>query len=158
MDPSYRLPSRPVADPRAVVQGDTFRITVLTDGLLRLEYAADGDFEDRASTFALHRDLPVPEFRLIETPDRLEIVTGRVHLTYDRGPFSTSGLTVAVLGNVSPITACGASARPRTISAAPPALWTMLTERFRWGRELSPDGVSRSSTTPGRWSSTTRAG
>ena len=101
MDPSYRLPSHPVADPRAVVRGDTFRITVLTDGLLRLEHAADGDFEDRASTFALHRELPVPEFRLIETADLLEIITGRLHLTYDRGPFSTSGLTVAVLGNVS---------------------------------------------------------
>lgn len=101
MDPSYRISSHPVADRRAVVQGDTFRITVLADGLLRLEYAADGSFEDRASTFALHRDLPVPEFRLIETANRLEIVTDRLHLTYDRGPFSTSGLTVAVLGNVS---------------------------------------------------------
>ena len=33
---------------------------MLTDGLLRLEYSADGVFEDRASAFALFRDLPVP--------------------------------------------------------------------------------------------------
>jgi len=55
MDPRYRLASRPVADPAAVVQGDRFRITVLTDGLLRLEWAEDGCFEDRASAFAVFR-------------------------------------------------------------------------------------------------------
>ena len=67
------LPSRPVADPRAVVVGPTYRISVLTDGLVRLEHSADGVFEDRASTFALHRDLPVPDFRVIETETHVEV-------------------------------------------------------------------------------------
>ena len=101
MDSRYRLRSRPTANPAAVVRGDTYRFTVLTDGLIRLEYAADGKFEDRASTLALFRDLPVPEFRVIEDHARLEIVTDRVHLVYDRGPFSTSGLSIQVLGNIS---------------------------------------------------------
>jgi alpha-glucosidase (family GH31 glycosyl hydrolase) len=105
MDSSYRLPSRPVVDPvankAAVVQGDRFRITVLTDGLLRLEYADDGRFEDRASAFALFRDLPVPDYRVIEGRHHLEIVTERVHLVYDRGPFSPSGLSIQVRGNIS---------------------------------------------------------
>ncbi|GAA1995616.1 alpha-glucosidase (family GH31 glycosyl hydrolase) [Nakamurella flavida] len=95
------LPTRPVVDPAAVVRGETWRISVLTDGLLRLEYAADGVFEDRASTFALNRDLPVPEFTVVDGPTHLEIRTARAHLTYDRGPFSTSGLSVQVRGNVS---------------------------------------------------------
>jgi len=99
--PDYRITTRPQADPAAVVQGDLFRITVLTSGLLRLEYSPDGVFEDRASAFALFRDLPVPSFRLIETDHHLEIVTDRVHLVYDRGPFSTSGLSIQVRGNVS---------------------------------------------------------
>jgi hypothetical protein len=89
------------ADPRAVVQGDRWRITVLTDGLLRLEHAADGRFEDRPSTFARHRALPVPEFRVVERGDVLEIVTARLRLTYDRRPFSTAGLSVAVGGGLS---------------------------------------------------------
>ena len=55
----YQLPSRPVADPAAVIRGDRYRITVLTDGLVRLEYADDGVFEDRASTFAVNRRLLV---------------------------------------------------------------------------------------------------
>ncbi|MGZ4625444.1 MAG: TIM-barrel domain-containing protein [Kineosporiaceae bacterium] len=95
------LPSDPVADPRAVVQGDTYRITVLTDGLLRLEYAADGRFEDRASTFALSRRLPVPDFRVSDTGTHLVLSTDRLRLTYDKGPFSTSGLAVEVLGGIT---------------------------------------------------------
>ncbi len=95
-----RIPTSPVARPQAVVQGDTFRITVLTDGLVRLEHAADGRFEDRASAFALHRDLPVPEFE-VRDGAVLEVVTRRLHLTYDRRPFSTSGLSVQVRGGVS---------------------------------------------------------
>ncbi len=96
-----RLPSRPVADPAAVITGEHYRITVLDDGLVRLEYAEDGRFEDRASTFALNRDLPVPDFRVLETDAHLEIVTSRFRLTYDRGPFTTSGLSLAVLGGIS---------------------------------------------------------
>ena len=96
-----RLPSRPVADPRAVVRGDGYRITVLTDGLVRLEYAADGVFEDRASTFALNRELPVPDFRVVEADGHLEIETARFRLSYDGGPFTTSGLSLAVRGGVT---------------------------------------------------------
>jgi alpha-glucosidase (family GH31 glycosyl hydrolase) len=97
---AYRTPSRPVADPAAVVQGTRYRITVLTDGLLRLEYSADG-FEDRASAFALFRDLPVPRYRVIDGDRHLEILTDRLHLVYDRGPFSTSGLSIQIRGNIS---------------------------------------------------------
>src|ERR687886_2933755 len=92
------LPTDPVADPRAVVQGDRYRITVLADGLLRLEYATDGRFEDRASTFALTRRAPVPQFRVADTGSHLIVTTERLRLTYDKGPFSTSGLAVQGLG------------------------------------------------------------
>jgi alpha-glucosidase (family GH31 glycosyl hydrolase) len=95
------LSTDPVADPDAVLQGDTWRITVLTDGLLRLEHAADGRFEDRASTFALHRRLPVPDFRVTDTGTHLVVTTDRLRLTYDKGPFSTSGLAVEVLGGIT---------------------------------------------------------
>ncbi|KQY43072.1 glycoside hydrolase family 31 protein [Cellulomonas sp. Root137] len=101
MTPRKPLPSRPVADPRAVVLGPQYRITVLTEGLVRLEHSPDGVFEDRASTFALNRELPVPDFRVIESDSHVEVLTARLHLVYDRGPFSTSGLSVSVLGGVS---------------------------------------------------------
>ncbi|MEJ5914513.1 glycoside hydrolase family 31 protein [Pseudokineococcus sp. 1T1Z-3] len=95
------LATSPVADPRAVVQGPGYRFTVLTDGLVRMEHSADDVFEDRASTFAVHRDLPVPDFRVVDRGETLEIITARFHLTYDKRPFSPSGLTVAALGNIS---------------------------------------------------------
>jgi alpha-glucosidase (family GH31 glycosyl hydrolase) len=95
------LDTDPVADPRAVVTGDGYRITVLTDGLVRLEHAPDGRFEDRASAFATHRALQVPDFRVVDSGTHLEVVTRRFRLTYDKGPFTTSGLSVAVTGNVS---------------------------------------------------------
>ncbi len=101
MDHRYRLACRPVADRRAVLQGPDYRITVLTDGLLRLEWSAGGRFADRASAFAINRELPVPDFQVIEDGPHLEVLTERLHLVYDRGPFSTSGLSVQVRGGVS---------------------------------------------------------
>ncbi len=91
----------PVARPEAVLQGDRWRVTVLTDGLLRLEWSDDGVFEDRASTFALHRELPVPAFEVVDGEATLEVVTERLRLTYDRGPVGASGLSVQVRGNVT---------------------------------------------------------
>src|SRR3954447_14150485 len=99
--PHLRLKTSPVAHADAVVQGDRWRITVLADGLLRLEWSDDGVFDDRASTFAVHRDLPVPDFRVIDGEAALELVTERLRLVYDRGPFTPAGLTVQVRGNVS---------------------------------------------------------
>ena len=52
----------PVADPRAVVIAGNARFTVLTPQLIRMEWAADGKFEDRASLVFLNRNLPVPQF------------------------------------------------------------------------------------------------
>jgi hypothetical protein len=86
-----RLPSSPVARPEAVLEGDRWRITVLADGLVRLEWSEDGAFEDRASTFALHRDLPGAGLRGRRRRGALEIVTERLRLTYDRGPFTPAG-------------------------------------------------------------------
>ena len=100
MDARFRPPTAPVPSPDAVVQGEHFRITVLTAGLLRLEYSSDGEFEDHASAFAWYRELPTPEFRVLDGPS-LEIITDRLHVTYDRLPFSTSGLSIQVRGGVT---------------------------------------------------------
>lgn len=96
----YNFPIHPVPNPKAVVGGKNckYRFTVLATGLIRYEWASDSAFEDRASTFALHRDQKVPEFRLIETDNDLEIITDKVHLYYNKQPFSASGFTVQISG------------------------------------------------------------
>ena len=53
---------RPQANPAAVLRGEGYRITVLTDRLLRLEYEAGHHFRDSASYLAICRDFPVPPF------------------------------------------------------------------------------------------------
>jgi alpha-glucosidase (family GH31 glycosyl hydrolase) len=52
----------PVADPKAVVTIGHARFTVLTPQLIRMEWAADGKFEDHASLVFLNRRLPIPKF------------------------------------------------------------------------------------------------
>ncbi|KAK9251217.1 glycosyl hydrolases family 31-domain-containing protein [Lipomyces tetrasporus] len=93
----------PIANSAAVVggQGCHYRFSVLADGLLRYEWAADGIFEDRASTFAIRREQPVPNFRVIDRDNGLEIITDRVHLVYDKKRFSASGLSAHVRGNIT---------------------------------------------------------
>ncbi|HUJ30016.1 MAG TPA: TIM-barrel domain-containing protein [Candidatus Acidoferrum sp.] len=54
--------NEPVADPRAVVTVGHARFTILTPQLIRMEWAADGKFEDHASLVFLNRKLPVPKF------------------------------------------------------------------------------------------------
>src|ERR1700754_3269189 len=93
--------SSPIARPKSVLSGDRWRITVLLDGLLRLEWSDDGGFEDRASTFAVRRDHPTPAFTVNESDEQLEIITDRLHLTWDRRPFSSAGLSVRVWGAIS---------------------------------------------------------
>ena len=48
----------PAADPRNVVVDGNVRLTVLTPQLMRLEWAADGRFEDRPSLLFLNRRTP----------------------------------------------------------------------------------------------------
>ena len=56
--------TNPVADPKAVVTFGNARFTVLTPELIRMEWAADGKFEDHASFVFLNRRLPVPKFEI----------------------------------------------------------------------------------------------
>ncbi|RCI14535.1 hypothetical protein L249_6589 [Ophiocordyceps polyrhachis-furcata BCC 54312] len=88
----------PPASP--IVAGEHYRFTILTDGLLRYEWAPDGVFEDRPSFFAAarHASRPVPEYKVYETAEKLEIMTARFHLTYDKKEFTPYGLFVVVFG------------------------------------------------------------
>ncbi|RYV52967.1 glycoside hydrolase family 31 protein [Pengzhenrongella frigida] len=93
------------ADPLAVVQGDGFRITVLTSRLLRLEHSGapnggaitpDGAFTDEPTQLVVRRRFDVPAFTVAETDDTLELWTEHLHLRYDKGPFSGAGLAVSM--------------------------------------------------------------
>ena len=100
----YSFPCKPATNPKAIVaggkSGSHYRFSVLTDRLLRFEWSADGEFEDRVSTFALFRWFDVPHYRVVESKDSLEITTEHLQLTYDKQPFSSAGLSVKVGSDV----------------------------------------------------------
>ncbi len=94
--PTLRM--APKARPQAVVQAGKARFTVLTPRLLRLEWSEDGKFEDRASLFALRRNLPLPSFRTWEKEGWLHLATDALHLRYKKGsgPFGAENLEIAL--------------------------------------------------------------
>lgn len=100
-DHVYSKQMKPKADERAVVQGSCYRFTVLTSQLIRMEYAADGVFEDRPTQVVWNRAFDVPDFRVIEDEHELQIITDHVHLYYTKGPFAPNTLYVDVKGNFS---------------------------------------------------------
>jgi len=103
LPPHLRLDTDPVTPAERVLAGDRWRISVLDAGLVRLEWSPSGTFEDRASQLAICRSFPgdPPELEVRDTERAIEIVTDRFHLTYDRGPFSTEGLSVQARGGIS---------------------------------------------------------
>lgn len=75
----------PVADPRAIVRAGPARFTVLTPQLVRLEWSANGTFEDRPSLVFLSRRLAVPEYKVAKASGWTTIDTGRLQLRYRPG-------------------------------------------------------------------------
>ena len=101
MNKSHKILTRPLALDCNIIQGNNYRITVLTDGLLRLEYSADGIFEDRATQMAFFRDFPASNYRIIRTESGIELHTDRLHMIYNERCFSSHGLSIQVKGNLS---------------------------------------------------------
>lgn len=77
-------------------KGDKYRITILADRLIRLEYQEDGLFEDRATQTVLNRVFGDVPFDIKESVDSVVIDTGRLVLTYDKKEFSSVGLSILV--------------------------------------------------------------
>lgn len=91
------------ADPRAIVTLGEARFTVLTPQLIRMEWAHDGRFEDRASFVFLNRRLPVPSFTSSvgkgKAQQVLTIKTSMLQITYSSprnsdGRFTANNLSI----------------------------------------------------------------
>ena len=106
-EPVSSDPTDPVADVRAVVQAGHARFTVLTPQLIRMEWAADGKFEDDPSFIVLNRKLPVPAFQQHVTKREVVIDTKEVRLVYkpeDAGTgFTAANLAVTVQVDGKPV-------------------------------------------------------
>ena len=82
-----------VSNEKAVYKGKYYRITVLSESLIRLEYDEGGVFEDRPTELAKFRNFPVPVFQAKENENILEIRTKYFTLQYQKEkPFHGSTL------------------------------------------------------------------
>lgn len=101
MEELYRIKTEGHAEDAAIIQGEKYRFTVLTEEMIRLEYCEDGQFEDRATQCVIDRKFKVPEYQVIENEESLEIITDKLHLVYNKQKFTDYGLSVQVRGNIS---------------------------------------------------------
>ena len=82
------------------------RITIINDGLLRLEYVVDGKFHDDKTMFAYNRNQLYQDFKVEELGDsRYKITTPRMTIMYkdDGYPFGAFNLNVTYDDGVSPV-------------------------------------------------------
>ena len=86
----------PKASPEAEVVCGNARFTVLTSRLIRMEWAEDAVFEDRATLGVVNRNLPVPQFNVKKSGSKVVIKTSDLTLTYAGAEkFSENNLSVA---------------------------------------------------------------
>lgn len=87
------------AKTKAMIAGDHYRFTVLTERMLRMEYSESGVFRDQATQTVVCRDFDLPPFTVDENRERLEITTSSFHVYYDRQPFHENGLEIKMQNN-----------------------------------------------------------
>ena len=87
--------TRPLALAQNMVSGKTYRFTVLTPSLIRMEYSKQGIFEDRASQSVFFRDFPENQFTQEVNDGWLKIETENIILNYKENEvFSADTLQV----------------------------------------------------------------
>ena len=94
----------PIASADAQVIVGNARFTVLTDRLIRMEWSANGTFEDHATLAIVNRNLPVPKFTSTRKGDGVTIRTSALTLTYKGGKFAEDNLSVSFKMNGKTIT------------------------------------------------------
>ena len=77
-------------------QDDQVRITVVTDGVVRLEWEATGKFTDSPSLVASERDYPATDFKVSKKGKEVRIQTSRMTVSYkmNSGKFTKSNLEI----------------------------------------------------------------
>ena len=85
----------PKAAAESVVTCGKARFTVLTDRLIRMEWAPDGVFDDRATLTFVNRKLPKVAFTATRKGEGVTIETDRVKLVYAGGEFAAATLSAS---------------------------------------------------------------
>ena len=81
------------------------RFTVITDGVIRMEYAPNGQFTDEPSFVAVNRSYPKADFK-VKDGSTVEVSTALMTLRYKKGsgPFTDKNLTITAAKGQKPFT------------------------------------------------------
>ena len=71
-----------------IFKGEFYRISVLTDKLVRLEYSQTGSFEDRTTQLIYNRDFGQVSLDISRHQNVLDIMTDYFHLHFNKGEFN----------------------------------------------------------------------
>ena len=74
--------SKTKPDAKAIVQGDTYRISVISERIVRLEYSPKGEFLDRPTQLVKKRNIGLPDFAVRQDANIVEVNTKYFVLTY----------------------------------------------------------------------------
>ena len=92
-------PKKLVANDHHIIKGQTFRFTVLTPRLIRLEYNKDGHFEDRATSLVVNRTFEDFVYGVSGEDPALVVTTEYFTLRYTKEmPFTSSSLKISLNG------------------------------------------------------------
>ena len=86
-----------------VITGKKYRITILTDRLVRLEYNSDGIFEDRTTNRVIFRKFPKVDYQISQTDMLLQIITSYFTLDYVKEKIFKSGNLKITLNNTDKV-------------------------------------------------------
>lgn len=88
----------PLANTKSIVEVDDARFTVLSEGLIRMEYSKNKTFVDEASQVVINRALPLVDFTVDRTDKYISIKTQKLELKYllNSGEFNSSNLEIIV--------------------------------------------------------------
>ena len=80
--------SKAACDHKAVVEGPNYRISVISERIVRLEFSPSGEFLDKPTQLIKKRDIGIPDFSVRQDKNVVEITTKYFVLTYLKGrPF-----------------------------------------------------------------------
>ena len=75
-------------DEKSIAKGANYRISVITERIIRLEFSPSGQFNDRPTQLIKKRNITTPEFSIRQDANILEITSKYFSLTYIKGqPF-----------------------------------------------------------------------
>ena len=77
------------SDSKTIIQGNNYRISVITERIVRLEFSPAGQFNDRPTQLIKKRNIGIPDFSVRQDANMLELTTKYFSLSYIKNqPFT----------------------------------------------------------------------